>query len=156
MPTSNTSSLDRTSTVRLSVMSGPPAETVKDTTIAFTPSGPDITLNLTVEVRSSDEVFDVGIDYLSTTGILFHGHGRIRSHAPDQQAPLQDQIAIDYVGPGANVARISVSPQTIILPSNQAVTFAVTAFDANNNPVSVVPLSWTASDPSVATITSTG
>jgi hypothetical protein len=138
------------------VLVRPPVDTVKDTTIAFTPTGPDITLNLTVEVRSSDEVFDVGIDYLSAASVLFHGHGRIRSHAPDQPAPAQDQVAIDYVGPGANVARISISPKTITLPTDQAVAFTVSAFDANSNPVSTVPVSWSASDPAVATINSTG
>jgi len=138
------------------VLVRPPVDTVKDTTIAFSPTGPDITLNLIVEVRSSDEVFDVSIDYLSAASVLFHGHGRIRSHAPDQPAPAQDQVAIDYVGPGANVARISISPKTITLPTDQAVAFAVSAFDANSNPVSTVPVSWSASDAAIATINSTG
>jgi hypothetical protein len=53
----------------------PPADTVKDTTLAFAPGGPDITLKLTVAVRSPDEVFDVGIDFLSDPSVVFHGHG---------------------------------------------------------------------------------
>lgn len=138
------------------VLVRPVADTAKDTTIAFTPGGPDITLNLTVEVRSPDEVFDVGIDYLSDPGTVFHGHGRVHSHAPDQPAPPDEQISIDYVGPGANVARIAISPRTIIVPSDQPVGLVVAAFDANNNAVSTVPLRWTTSDPSVATITNTG
>jgi hypothetical protein len=138
------------------VLVRPVADTAKDTTIAFTPGGPDITLNLTVDVRSPDEAFDVGIDYLSDPGIVFHGHGRVHSHAQDQPAPPDEQISIDYVGPGANVTRIAISPRTIIVPPDMAVGFVVAAFDANNSPVSTVPLRWTTSDPSLATITSTG
>jgi hypothetical protein len=138
------------------VLVRPVADTAKDTTIAFTPGGPDITLNLTVEVRSSDEVFDVGIDYLGDQGTVFRGHGRVRSHAPDQPPPPQEQISIDYVGPGANVTRIVITPKTITVPSDQAAAFAVAAFDASNNPVATVPTSWTTSDPGLATITSAG
>jgi hypothetical protein len=134
----------------------PPGDTVRDTTVAFTPDGPDVTLSLTVEVRSNDEVFDVAIDYLSSRAVVFHGKGRVRSHAPDQPAIPQQQISVDYVGPGANVSRLDVSPKTSTIRSDQSTTLVAAAFDAAGNPVSVVPLSWTTSDPSIATISSTG
>ncbi|HEX8942808.1 MAG TPA: Ig-like domain-containing protein [Gemmatimonadaceae bacterium] len=134
----------------------PPSDVVRDTTIAFTPTSPDITLNLTVEVRSSDEVFEVGIDYLNTAGVVFHGHGRVRSHAPEQPSPQQEQISVEYVGPGANVARIDVSPKTSAVRTDGTLQFVAAAFDANNNAVAAVPLSWTTSDPSIATITGAG
>ena len=138
------------------VLVRPPADTAKDTTVAFAPGGPDLILNLTVEVRSSDEVFDVGIQFLSGPKPVFEGEGRARSHPADQPPPPQAQIAINYVGPGANVARISLSPKTSTLPPNQAIAFVATAFDANNNPVATGPLSWSTSDPSLATISGTG
>jgi hypothetical protein len=138
------------------VLVRPPADTAKDTTVAFAPGGPDLILNLTVEVRSSDEVFDVGIQFLSGPKPVFEGEGRARSHTPDHPAPPQAQIAINYVGPGANVARISLSPKTATLPSDQAIAFVATAFDANNNPVATGPLNWSSSDPSLATISGTG
>jgi len=134
----------------------PPTDTVKDTTLAFAPGGPDLTLKLTVAVRSPDEVFDVGIDFLSDPSVVFHGHGRVHSHTPDQSAPPGDQIAIEYVGPGSNVTRIVVSPKTFTLPTGQSIAFVATAFDANNNPIAAVPLKWTTSDPSIATITDGG
>src|SRR5262247_1868205 len=48
------------------VLVRPPAETVKDTTVEFNPSSPPKTLELTVEVRSAGETFNVSLDYLST------------------------------------------------------------------------------------------
>ena len=138
------------------VLVRPPSDTAKDTTVAFTPASPDLTLSLTVEVRSSDEVFDVGIQFLSGPSPVFKGEGRARSHTPDQEAPPQAQIAVNYVGPGSNVTRISLSPKTATLPSDQSLVFVAAAFDANNNPVSPGPLSWTTSDPSVATVSAAG
>lgn len=134
----------------------PPGDTVRDTTVAFTPDGPDVTLSLTVEVRSNDEMFDVAIDYLNSRAIVFHGKGRVRSHAPDQPAAPQQQISVDYVGPGANVSRLDVSPKTSTIRSDQSTALVAAAFDAAGNPVSTVPLSWTTSDSSVATISNTG
>ncbi|MGE5732761.1 MAG: Ig-like domain-containing protein [Gemmatimonas sp.] len=138
------------------VLVRPVADTVKDTTIAFTPTTPDVTLNLTVEVRYTGEMFEVGIDYLNTSGVVFHGHGPVRAHSGDQSKPPREQISIDYVGPGANVARIAVSPRAITLHTGETTTFVAAAFDANNNPVATVPLSWSTSDSSIATIGDTG
>ncbi|HMA23510.1 MAG TPA: hypothetical protein VKP00_05940, partial [Gemmatimonadaceae bacterium] len=138
------------------VLVRPVADTVKDTTIAFTPTTPDVTLNLTVEVRYTGEMFEVGIDYLNTSGVVFHGHGPVRAHSGDQSKPPREQISIDYVGPGANVARIAVSPRAITLHTGETTTFVAAAFDANNKPVATVPLSWSTSDSSIATIGDTG
>jgi len=134
----------------------PPGDTVRDTTVAFTPNGPDVTLSLTVEVRSNDEVFDVAIDYLNSRAIVFHGKGRVRSHAPDQPAKPQQQISVDYVGPGSNVSRLDVSPKTSTIRSDQSTALTAAAFDAAGNTVSTVPLSWSTSDSTVATISNAG
>jgi hypothetical protein len=138
------------------VLVRPPADTAKDTTVAFTPASPDLTLSLTVEVHSSNEVFDVGISFLNGRSPVFKGEGHARSHTPDQPPAPQTQIAVNYVGPGANVARISISPKTVTLPPNQSIALTAAAFDANNNPIPTGPLSWTTSDPSIGTITSAG
>lgn len=132
------------------------ADTVRDTTIAFAPGQPETTLDLTVDVRASGEVFNVSIDYLSTTGIVFHGHGRARARSPDDRSEQLDPITIEYVGPGANVAHIELSPKTLTLMADQVASFVVEAFDSTGHRVSTVPLSWATSDPAIATITSGG
>lgn len=133
----------------------PPSDTVKDTTIAFSPGQPDVTLDLSVEVRMDGETFGASVDYANASGVLFHGEGTVRAHAPDVPAPPQ-QIQVTYAGPGANVAHIAVSPKTssVVLPST--VNFTVTAVDANNAPVPNVPVSWSTSDASIATISNSG
>jgi hypothetical protein len=133
----------------------PPSETVKDTLIAFRPGQSAITLDLTVPVRVPGEVFKVTIDYVTTQSVVFHGEGTVASHAPDQPAPPQ-QITIEYKGPGFNAARIVVAPKTAKLVAPATQTFTVSAFDASNAAVANVPINWTTSDASVATISSAG
>src|SRR6185436_9742050 len=45
------------------VLVRPPNEVVKDTTISFDPNSPPTTIELTVEVKSTGEVFDGAMDY---------------------------------------------------------------------------------------------
>lgn len=138
------------------VLSRAGADTVRDTTIAFAPGQPETTLDLTVDVSATGEVFNVSIDYLSTTGIVFHGHGRAHARSPDDRSEQLDPITIEYVGPGANVAHIELSPKTLTLMANQVGSFAVDAFDSTDHRVSTVPLSWATSDSAIATITNAG
>ena len=54
----------------------PVADTVKDTTIAFSPTQADVTLDLTVAVRADGESFLASIDYTNAGGVVFHGEAR--------------------------------------------------------------------------------
>ncbi|HTE46408.1 MAG TPA: hypothetical protein VK636_14235, partial [Gemmatimonadaceae bacterium] len=134
------------------VVTRPPSEVVKDTLVAFKPGQPAITLELTVPVRTPGEVFNVSIDYLNIQSLLFHGQGTVKSHPGDQTAPPQ-QIIIEYKGPGSNVARVVLSPKTVNVIPPLTAPFVLAAFDAANAPVANVPINWTTSDASVATIT---
>lgn len=134
----------------------PPSEVVADTTIAFGPNQQDATLDLTVAVHADGEIFNASIDYTNPQGIVFHGQGTVQSHPADAAAPPQD-IGVQYVGPGASVTRITISPKTSAVVAPSTVNFTVSGFDANNAPVTgVIPVGWTSSDPTVATISSAG
>ncbi|MGH7617781.1 MAG: Ig-like domain-containing protein, partial [Gemmatimonadaceae bacterium] len=131
----------------------PPSETVIDTTVFFTPNSSDLTLDFTVDVKGADEQFAGTMDYTNPTlGVVFHGSTVLTSYAPDQPAPAQQDMPIDYVGPGATVTRVVVAPKTMSLISPNTGAFTVQAFDANNAPVSNTPVVWIVSDPSVASI----
>src|SRR5262245_26623824 len=137
------------------VLVRPPSETVKDTTIAFGPTSPPLTLELTVEVRGAGERFTVSIDYLSTGVAMFHGQASLPSHPPGAVAPQQPEIILQYVGPGATVTRLVVAPKTANVIAPGGTTFTATAFDANNAVVPSVPLVWTTSDATVAAVNAT-
>ncbi|HEX3866808.1 MAG TPA: Ig-like domain-containing protein [Gemmatimonadaceae bacterium] len=133
----------------------PPADTVADTVVAFAPGQADLTLDLTVPVVTDGETFNAGIDYTNPSGVVFHGEGTVQSHSADQPAPTQ-QITVQYTGPGASVAHLTVSPKTTTIVAPGTATFTVAAVDANNSPVPNVPINWTSSDPTVATISNSG
>ena len=80
----------------------------------------------------------------------------MQSYAPDQAPPAQQDLPIDYVGPGATVTRLAVSPKTMALTSPNAGVFTVQAFDANGAAVTNAPIAWTVSDATVATISDVG
>lgn len=132
------------------------ADTIRDTTIAFVPGQPDVTFDLTVPVRTNDEMFDVSIDYLGATGPVFHGHGQAHARLASQTSMDQEPITIEYVGPGANVARIELSPKTVTVFGGRPTSFVAAAFDSSDRGVQTVPLAWATSDASIATITRDG
>src|SRR5438094_8109862 len=61
----------------------PPDEVVKDTTVAFTPSMTDLTIDITVAAHADGETFDVTMDYVNGSDVIFHGQGNVASHSPD-------------------------------------------------------------------------
>ncbi len=130
----------------------PVRDTVADTTVTFLPGQSDLTLDLTVDVKTAGEIFTGSIDYRDANGVLFHGEQKVQAHAPDQPAPPEQKIVVEYVGPGSNVARIAVSPKTTTVVSPATASFSISAFDANNSTVPLVPVNWVTSDPTVATI----
>ena len=134
----------------------PPSEVVVDTTIVFGPNSSPVTLDLNVEARQAGEVFDGSIDYTSNGTVVFHGQTKVQSHAPEEPAPAQQEILIEYVGLGANAARVTLTPATTTIPAQSSFTFAATVTDANNVAIPNVPLLWASSDPSVATLVGAG
>lgn len=132
----------------------PVADTVKDTTITFRPDQPDLTVDLEVEVHALDEIFDAAMDYRSGNNVVFHGQGQVQAH-PAGEAGKPQQITLQYTGAGSTAARLVVSPKTASLVAPSTATFTMTAFDANNNAVSV-PVTWSVSDPTLATIAANG
>jgi adhesin/invasin len=133
----------------------PPTDSVKDTTIAFSPESSDIALDLTVDVHEPGESFDAGIDYSSNGRVVFRGTGRVQAHDGDHSAP-PTELPIEYVGPGASATRLVITPHTTSVLRTEAKTFTAAAFDANNAPVPDALVAWMSSDPSIATISSDG
>src|SRR5215510_2228337 len=138
------------------VLARPLSEAVKDTTIAFGPTSPPLTLELTVEVRGAGERFTVSIDYLSTGVAMFHGQGSLPSHPPGAVAPQQPEIILQYVGPGATVTRLVVAPKTANVIAPGGTTFTATASDATVAAVNATTGAVTTSNKrGTATVTAT-
>ncbi|MFI5230278.1 MAG: Ig-like domain-containing protein [Gemmatimonadales bacterium] len=133
-----------------------PTDTVKDTTIAFSPESSDASLDLTVDIREPGESFDAAIDFSSDGRVVFRGTGRVQAHSADETAPAPTQLPIEYVGPGANVTRLVITPRATAVVRTETKAFTAAAFDANNAPVPDALIAWATSNPAVATISSDG
>ncbi|HEY9225219.1 MAG TPA: hypothetical protein VIP11_01145, partial [Gemmatimonadaceae bacterium] len=133
------------------VLIRPPNDTVRDTTIVFNPASPPTTLDLTVDVQTTGEVFTGALDYTNNGVVVFHGETRLTSHPIDQAGPTSEVIKLDYVGPGATATRLVVSPKTITVQAPAGTTLSATAFDASNAAVSV-PITWSSSDATIASV----
>ncbi len=128
---------------------------VKDTTVFFDVNSAELSLELDVPVQNDGQKFQAAMDYRGPAGVVYHGVQVVQSHRPDQPAPVQQPIFIDYVGVGSFVKSITVAPLTLSLSGNQCGALTVTAVDANNSPISV-PLAYTTSDAGIATVSNTG
>jgi hypothetical protein len=137
------------------VLTRPPTEIVIDTIITFNPSSPPTTLDLFVDVKATAEVFEGAIRYTNNGVVVYEASGKVQSYPPDQVAPTPQELVVVYVGPGATATRLAVSPKTSSVVSPGAVAFNVLAFDAQNNAVNNVPIVWSISDASVASLSTT-
>jgi uncharacterized protein YjdB len=137
------------------VLTRPENEVVVDTTLAFTPESPDLRLELTVPVRTPNEVFTGVLDFVNAGAAVYHGDiSRVVSYAPDAPVPTPPQIVLRYVGVGSNATRVAILPKTTTVRAPSTATFTATAFDANNAAIPNVPFIWSTSDASVAAINS--
>lgn len=143
--------------VRLVIRGNPDTTVVvKDTTIAFTSSSSAVTLDIPVPVVIDGQKFNVSLDYTSqTSGVLFHGTLVATSYRPGRPAPPQEEIDIEYVGPGAKVARLAITPDTTTVVGSASAALTVSAFDDAGAATTAPPLLWSTSDASIVTIVGT-
>ena len=88
---------------------------VIDTTIAFGPTSPDLTLELKVPVIGGNRQFDATIEYRNGTTPLFAGAAAVVSHGLNDRGVSATPLAVHYVGPGANATRLTLAPKTLTL-----------------------------------------
>lgn len=139
-------------TVRILIRGNPDTtQIVKDTTITFTPTTPDVSLDLVVPVQSDGQRFNAAIDYQNGSDVVFHGAAVVQSYPPTGSAPPSSGVVVTYVGAGSQAQSLAVSPKTFSLNGTGSTTLSATAKDAAGNAVSA-PLAWSSSDPTIATV----
>jgi hypothetical protein len=142
--------------VRITVRNNPDTTMiVLDTTIAFGSSSNDLILNLTVPVNIHGQVFNTRVQYAGDSGVLYAGAVVVKSHAPGQAVAPQAPLRLNYVGPGAKVKTISISPDPVQLVGETALPLTMTATDSSGAAIATPPLMFASSDASVAAIGAT-
>src|SRR5512143_2672786 len=139
--------------VRLIVVR-PPADTVFDQTFAFPANQSSLPISADIPLEQSPETFQVTIQLLSGTTLLFAGTQNV-SVAADQVTPPA-QIPVTYSGPGQNVASLTIDPPDSVLTQGGTLQFRLTAKDAQGVIVPTFYASWTTSDTNAAKVDATG
>ncbi|MFL5606044.1 MAG: beta strand repeat-containing protein, partial [Gemmatimonadaceae bacterium] len=128
-----------------------------DTTIQFPADQDLLTISLPVEITGAEETFTALIELLDATGLkLFAQTQLVTARAaalPGETPPL---ITLEYVGPGKNARTVTVSPSDLSVSPTTAQSVTATAVDASGDAVTDLLVSWTSSDPTLATVVGTG
>ena len=133
----------------------PPSDTLKDTTAMFAPGDTALELNITV-AASPGTVLNARLQFLSGTILVFEGVGQVTAQIPNGPVGAPPVIDVLYVGPGATASRLSITPHGGTFSSTAAIPISASVFDASNAILPNALVTWTSSDPTVATVSGTG
>ncbi len=122
--------------------------TVLDSTIVpFNDNQNSVATNLRLFLQDA-ETLEVRLDYQTSDGTLLFVASQqviVRPGATVSTPALQPF----YVGPGFNIAFMSLSPFDSVLSAGDALTFDPTPTDANQQPVAQFYVSWATDDPRI-------
>src|SRR5439155_673621 len=131
-----------------------PSDTLADTTVNVAPDARTLDLRLRVPVASSPETLLVSIVALAGAVPLFQGTAPVEVSSGVVSQPIEIPVT-SYVGPGAGVDSIAISPRIPFIVFADSLRFQVLAFQAGV-PVPQFYVSWTTSDTNVARISGRG
>ncbi|MEO8624667.1 MAG: Ig-like domain-containing protein, partial [bacterium] len=135
-----------------------PDGSTRDTTISF-PVGMDtLSIEIPVPLRTAGESFRADIELRSADGVvLFSGTQQVVARATRLLGERGGVIVqILYTGPGSTVKSVTVSPPSPGLSGVSTVTLTASGADAAGAAVSNVLVSWSTSDPTIATVVGSG
>lgn len=140
--------------VRLVVVR-PATDTLADTTVVLPPDSAALDLDLRVPLLAVSETLQVSIIALAGAVPLFQGTSPVEVRSGGTPAAPTEIPVLTYVGPGAGVDSLVVSPGTPFIYLNDSLRFQVQAFQAGV-PVPQFYIAWSTSDTSVARIRGDG
>ena len=132
----------------------PVADTVADTTVTLPPDARELALDLRVPIVSTPETVLVSVVALSGAVPLFQGTSPVEVFAGLVSPPTEIPVAT-YVGPGAGLDSIAITPRTSFIYFGDSLRFQIQAFQGGT-PVPQFYVSWSTSDTALAHINSLG
>ncbi|HVX88312.1 MAG TPA: Ig-like domain-containing protein, partial [Gemmatimonadales bacterium] len=134
----------------------PVDQLVLDTTVFFPPDSTALRLALPVRLEQSPETLGAVVEIKSGPTILFVDSLDVQVlDGPPTPANIPT-IVLDYVGPGKNVAAITILPGDTTMTMGDTLFFTSTAVDSSAQPVASFFTAWKTSDTTVARINAQG
>jgi hypothetical protein len=141
--------------VRL-VITRPPSEVVKDTTVVYDGTG-ELLLDLSI-IGPVGELLTVRLDYISGSVVLYSGTAQVTSVSPLTPPDLVPQVAvvIEPVGPGFNAASVTIDPSSGTFSTAATLAFTAKAFTSAPAEIAGALFGWSVDDETVGTIDAAG
>ena len=140
-------------TIRL-IVTRSPADTLRALTVFFDPDSSQIRLAADVTLRAVVETLTVHLELRGGGFALFAGTRALEVRAGRPGPP--QQIAVVYIGPGTNVAALTLAPLDSVLTFGDALRFRVSAKDSGGAPVTAFYVTWSSSDTTVLRVDAAG
>lgn len=132
-----------------------PPDTLKDTTIVFSPTSPEVTLELSIAAAPTENLV-AGIQFKQDAQVMFSGSANVKAVAPASAATATPVVVdVTYTGPGSTVDAVVISPGSGLYSATTSTQFTAKGF-ASNIEMPGTPIFWSVSDPAKATISATG
>jgi hypothetical protein len=108
------------------------------------------TLNLSFSlVLASPTTLNLELEYQTLSGQALFVASQQVTIEPGVPSTAPPVLQPSYIGPGSNLAFLSLTPLDSVMTAGDSVIFDATAIDANQTPVTSFYVSWTSSDPRV-------
>ena len=131
------------------VLQGARQQALVDTVIAFAPNASSLTIRLPLLLSSAADALTLALSYETQTGtVLFTGLQSIVVRAGFPTTP--PQVPVQYVGPGADVAYLNVTPSDSVVTFGDTALMDVQAYDSSFQLVSNVYINWQTDDPAIS------
>jgi hypothetical protein len=133
-----------------------PPDTLKDTTIVFTPTSAEVTLELSVTAAPS-EALSAGVQFKQDQTVMFSGSTDVKAVAPTASATAKPiEVVVSYTGPGSTAATVEIQPGAGLYSATATSQLTAKALDSKNVVLSSAPIFWSVSDAALASITPSG
>lgn len=129
----------------------------RDTVIALSVVEDSVRVDIPVHLAGTGQSFTALVELRrSDHTVLFSGTQVVVAWPAGQSPTPVPVVTMNYGGPGKSVASILVSPPDTTVLGTTTRSYAANGLDAASKPVTDLLVQWTTSDPSVATVVSTG
>lgn len=133
-----------------------PPDTLKDTTLVFGPGSPEVTLELSVAAFPSEELL-AAVDFQQDGVVIYSGSATVKAVSPTTATLATPvEIEVTYTGTGSATTSVGITPGGGLYSASSNTQFTAKAFDASNAELPGTPIFWSISDPTKASISTTG
>ncbi len=124
-------------------------DTVAVRTYPFDVNQNTITLSVPLFLSQPSETLYVHLDYLTSTGVTLFTALTQTVVTAGGGSDTQNDYGVNYVGPGANAAFMTIAPRDTTILGGTTLQFVPTAYDSSQAELPEVYVSWSTSDTSV-------